>query len=89
MEFLVVEPKRFAQWDNLEELAREYEIKLAIHNHRIDSTYGDPSIVKKILAGRDQRIGCLNVVWVTAAGFDVAQVFRNYGDRVFDIRLKD
>jgi hypothetical protein len=24
-----------------------------------------------------------------AAGFDVAQVFRNYGDRVFDIRLKD
>jgi len=90
MELLVVEPKNFAQWDNLEELAVEFDIKLAIHNHEIDSPYGDPSTIQKILAGRDKRIGvCLDVGWVTAAGFDAAKVFRNYGDRVFDIHFKD
>lgn len=90
MDLLVVEPKNFAQWDNLEALAREYDIKLAIHNHGIDSPYGDPSTINKILAERDRRIGvCLDVGWVTAAGFDAAQVFQNYGDRVFDIHFKD
>ena len=47
--------------------------------------------MKKILAARDRRIGvCLDVGWVTAAGFDAAEVFRGYGaDRVFDIHFKD
>jgi sugar phosphate isomerase/epimerase len=53
--------------------------------------YGDPATVKQILASRDRRIGvCLDVGWVTAAGFDAAAVFRDYGaDRVFDMHFKD
>jgi len=52
--------------------------------------YGDPATVKKILAARDRRIGvCLDIGWITAAGFDAAAVFRDYGDRVFDMHLKD
>ncbi|HEY8994392.1 MAG TPA: sugar phosphate isomerase/epimerase, partial [Lacunisphaera sp.] len=36
------------------------------------------------------RIGvCLDVGWVTAAGFDAAEIFKSYGDRVFDIHFKD
>ena len=46
--------------------------------------------MKKILAARDRRIGvCLDVGWVTAAGFDAAKVFREYGDRVYDMHFKD
>jgi len=47
--------------------------------------------VKQILATRDRRIGvCMDVGWVTAAGFDAAAVFRDYGaDRVFDMHFKD
>ena len=88
--FIVVEPKNMAEWDNLEELVKEYDIKLAIHNHGTGTTYGDPATVLGVLAKRDKRIGvCLDVGWVTAAGFDVAKVFRDYGSRVFDIHFKD
>jgi len=88
---IVVEPREPAIWDNLEQLVKEYDIKLAIHNHGKGSVYGDPATVKKILAERDSRIGvCMDVGWVTAAGFDAAAVFRDYGaNRVFDMHFKD
>lgn len=90
MSLITVEPPDFAAWDNLEQLAKEYDIRLAIHNHGTGTVYGDPATVKKVLAGRDHHIGvCLDVGWVTAAGFDAAKVFRDYGDRVFDIHYKD
>lgn len=86
---IVVEPA-LADWDGLEKLVKEYDVRLAIHNHGRNSRYGDPKVVKEVLANRDRRIGvCLDVGWITAAGFDAAQVFRNYGNRVFDIHFKD
>jgi len=90
MKVIAVEPQNLAAWDNLEELVKEYDIKLAIHNHNLDSVYGNPATIRKILAERDHRIGvCLDVGWVTAAGFDAAEVFRDYGDRVYDMHFKD
>ncbi|MSU50255.1 MAG: sugar phosphate isomerase/epimerase [Opitutus sp.] len=90
MKVIVVEPKNLAEWDNLEELVKEYDLKLAIHNHGTGSVYGDPATVKKVLAARDQRIGvCLDIGWVTSAGFDAAAVYRDYGDRVYDMHFKD
>lgn len=90
MKLIIVEPKDQAQWDNLEELVKEYDIKLAIHNHGTGSVYGDPATVQGVLAKRDARIGvCLDVGWVTAAGFDAEKIFRDYGDRVFDLHFKD
>jgi sugar phosphate isomerase/epimerase len=87
---IIVEPKNMDEWNNLEELVKEYDIKLAIHNHGTGTVYGDPATVKKVLASRDPRIGvCLDVGWVTAAGFDAAAVFREYGDRVYDMHFKD
>lgn len=87
---IVVEPRNQAEWDNLEELVKEYDIKLAIHNHGTGTVYGDPATIRQILATRDVRIGvCLDVGWITAAGFDAAETFRSYGDRVFDIHFKD
>jgi sugar phosphate isomerase/epimerase len=87
---IVVEPRDLAEWDNLEALVKEYDIRLAIHNHGKGTVYGDPATVQAILAQRDPRIGvCLDVGWVTAAGFDAAKVFRDYGDRVFDLHFKD
>jgi sugar phosphate isomerase/epimerase len=87
---IIVEPKDMAEWDNLEELVKEYDIKLAIHNHGTGTVYGDPATIKTILAARDSRIGvCLDIGWVTAAGFDAAKVFRDYNGRVFDMHMKD
>ena len=90
MKVIVVEPRDPADWASLEELVREYDIKLAIHNHGTGTVFGNPATVKAVLAERDHRIGvCLDIGWATAAGFDAASVFKNYGDRVYDMHLKD
>lgn len=90
MKVIVVEPKEQPQWDNLEELVKEYDIKLAIHNHGRGTVYGDPLTVRKVLEERDHRIGvCMDVGWVTAAEFDATIVLKKYGDRVYDMHLKD
>lgn len=87
---IVVEPPDFKIWDNLEELAKEYDIKVAVHNHGLKSLYGNPLVVRNVIQHRDKRIGvCLDVGWITAAGFDAAKVFTQYEGRVFDIHLKD
>ncbi|HWA25125.1 MAG TPA: sugar phosphate isomerase/epimerase [Lacunisphaera sp.] len=87
---IIVEPKDAAEWDGLEALVKEYDIRLGIHNHGKGTVYGDPATVQAILAKRDARIGvCLDVGWVTAAGFDAAKVFAAYGNRVYDIHFKD
>jgi sugar phosphate isomerase/epimerase len=90
IKIIVVEPKDMAEWDNLEALVKEYDIKLAIHNHGLSSTSGNPATVKKVLKARDPRIGvCLDVGHLTGAGFEAAKTFREYEGRVFDIHLKD
>ncbi|MEW6161208.1 MAG: sugar phosphate isomerase/epimerase [Verrucomicrobiota bacterium] len=90
MKLLVVEPADFKIFDSLEELAKEYDIKVAIHNHGIKSLYGNPLVVRNIIKHRDARIGvCMDAGWITAAGFDAAKVFNEYQGRVFDIHLKD
>ncbi len=90
-EVIVVEPKNMSEWDNLEELVKEYDIRLAIHNHGKGTAYGDPETVKAVLARRDRRIGaCIDIGHVSGAGYDVAKIFQEYGaDRVFDLHLKD
>lgn len=89
--YLVVEPKQQTLWPEIVALSREFGIKLALHNHGQGSTYGDPATVLKLLETYDADVlgVCLDAGWVTAAGFDAAEVFRNYGDRVFDIHYKD
>lgn len=87
---IVVEPGDFKILDLLEELVKEYDIRIAIHNHGITSLYGNPTVVKNLLRHRDPRMGvCMDVGWVTSARFDAAKVFRDYEGRVYDIHLKD
>jgi sugar phosphate isomerase/epimerase len=88
---IIVEPKNDkALWDGLEELVKEYDIKLAIHNHGKDSVYGTPEKVWSVLKDRDTRIGvCMDVGHLTGAGFDAGKEFVAYKGRVYDIHLKD
>ena len=87
---IIVEPRDFAIFDSLEKLVQEFDIRIAIHNHGLTSLYGNPIVVRNIIQHRDERIGvCLDVGWITAAGFDAAKIYRNYKGRVYDIHLKD
>ena len=90
MKLIVVEPSDFKIFDSLEELVKEYDIKVAIHNHGITSTYGNPNTVRNIIKYRDERIGvCMDAGWLASARLDPAKVFKEYNGRVFDIHLKD
>ncbi len=90
MKLIIVEPREFSILDNLEELVKEYDIKIAIHNHGLKSLYGNPAVVKSLLNGRDPRMGvCLDAGWIASARFNPAHVFQDYQGRVFDIHLKD
>ncbi len=90
IQLIIVEPRDFAIFDSLERLVKEFDIKIAIHNHGLTSLYGNPMVVKNVIQHRDPRIGvCLDIGWITAAGFDAEKVYRGYDGRVFDFHLKD
>lgn len=87
---IVVEPGDFKIFDNLEELVKEYDIKIAIHNHGIRSLYGNPAVVRALLKHRDPRMGvCMDAGWIASTGMDPTRIFKEYDGRVFDIHLKD
>jgi inosose dehydratase len=86
----VVEPQDFKVLDDLEQLAKEYDIRVVIHNHGITSLYGNPAVVRNLIKHRDPRIGvCMDAGWIASARFDSAKVFKEYNGRVYDIHLKD
>lgn len=90
IKLIVVEPGDFRILDLLEELVKEYDIKIAIHNHGIHSIYGNPEVVWRLIKDRDPRVGvCLDVGWITSARLDAAKIFKKYDGRVFDIHFKD
>lgn len=90
MKLIVVEPGDFKIFDQLEELAKEYDIKVAIHNHGIYSMYGNPAVVRNVLLHLDKHIGvCLDVGWIASSRLDPAKTFKEYNGRVYDIHLKD
>lgn len=87
---IVVEPNDYKIFDNLEELVKEYDIRIAIHNHGIRSLYGNPAVVRALIKHRDPRIGvCMDAGWIASTGMDPTKVFKEYEGRVYDIHLKD
>jgi len=87
---IIVEPGDFTILNQLEALAKEFDIRVAIHNHGIRSLYGNPLVVRTLLKHLDPRIGvCMDAGWITSTGMKPAAVFREYDGRVFDIHLKD
>ena len=90
MKLIVVEPNDFKILDSLEELAKEYDIKVVIHNHDLKSLYGNPNVVKNLIKHRDKRIGvCMDAGWIASGRLDPSKVFKDYEGRVYDIHLKD
>jgi sugar phosphate isomerase/epimerase len=72
-------------------LAREYDQKLAIHNHGPeDKVYPSPTEVWAAIEDLDARIGfCIDVGHAHRAGVDPAEAIRRHAARVYDVHLKD
>ena len=77
--------------DTVEKLAKEYDIKIAIHNHGTeDKWWPAPSDVLKRLQGRDARMGvCMDIGHAVRAGADIVKAVGEAGPRLLDLHIKD
>ena len=75
----------------LEKFVKEYDIRIAIHNHGPeDKLWPSPLDVLKSLEGTDPRIGCcIDVGHTVRAGTDVVKAIHEVGPRLFNIHMKD
>jgi sugar phosphate isomerase/epimerase len=77
--------------DVVEKLAKEYDMRIAIHPHGPeDKEFPSPKTVLDAVKGRDARMGlCLDVAHAVRAGADVVQEIANAGPRLLDMHFKD
>ncbi len=75
----------------IEKFVKEYDIKVAIHNHGPeDKFFPAPSDVLAVIKDMDPRVGCCVDVGHTArTGVDVIKAIAEAGDRVLDMHMKD
>jgi sugar phosphate isomerase/epimerase len=70
---------------------KEYNIRIAIHNHGPeDKLYPSPVNVYDHIKGLDSRMGlCLDIGHAARAGANPVEVIGKYGNRIFDLHIKD
>jgi sugar phosphate isomerase/epimerase len=75
----------------LDKLVKEFDLKLAIHNHGPeDKVWPSPLVPFEAVQKYDKRIGvCVDVGHTAQCGVDPAQVIRTCSSRVYDVHLKD
>ena len=75
----------------LDKMVKEFDIKLAIHNHGPeDKRFPTPTDVWKAVQPYDKRIGlCIDVGHSARAGDDPAQAILRCRERLYDLHLKD
>lgn len=77
--------------DLLEKKVKEYDIKLAIHNHGPeDHNFPSPLDTYEKIKNRDPRLGlCIDIGHVRRSGFDPSACIKKCTDRLMDVHIKD
>jgi len=75
----------------IESLVKEYNIKIAIHNHGPeDKEYPTPQSVLEVVRNLDPRCGlCMDVGHSARTGVDVVKTIAEAGNRLLDMHVKD
>ncbi len=75
----------------VEKLAREFDMKMAIHTHGPeDPHFPTPQVVLRAVKDMDPRMGlCMDVGHSMRGGADVVEEIANAGPRLFDMHFKD
>lgn len=80
-------PEAFASLDGL---VREFDVRLAIHNHGPRHRYNKAIDVLRAIEGRDERIGaCADLGHFIRSGEKPVEVIRLLAGRLYGIHLKD
>jgi sugar phosphate isomerase/epimerase len=77
--------------DAVEQLAKEFQIRIAIHNHGPeDKFFPSPYDVYKHIKSRDKLMGmCVDIGHTWRAGVDPTKAVLELSDRVYDLHVKD
>lgn len=80
-----------ATMGKVEELVKEFDIKIAIHNHGPEDEYfPSPESALEVVANRDPRMGlCIDIGHTTRTGANLLESIRMAGPRLFDVHVKD
>jgi sugar phosphate isomerase/epimerase len=75
----------------LEKFVREYNIKIAVHNHGPeDKNFPTPQSVLEVVKDMDPRCGlCIDIGHTARAGADPVEAVAQAGPRLFDMHAKD
>ena len=75
----------------VETLVKEYDIRIAIHNHGPeDKHFPTPQSVLDVVRKLDKRCGlCMDIGHSARTGIDVVETIGMAGDRLFDMHVKD
>lgn len=77
-------------FDSLESLVKEFDIRIAIHNHGPRHRYNKAIDVLRAIEGRDERIGaCADLGHFIRSGEDPVEVIRLLAGRLYGVHLKD
>ncbi len=77
-------------FESLDQLVKEFDVRIAIHNHGPNHRYNKALDVLDACKPYDQRIGaCADLGHYIRSGEDAVQVIRLLGDRLYGIHLKD
>ena len=89
IKFITCEPK-YEHLKYVDQLANEYNIDVAIHNHPKPSTYWNPDLFLEAVNGLSARIGgCVDVGHWERMGVDPVEGIKKYGSRVKLLHFKD
>ena len=77
--------------DAVEKMARQYDIRIAIHNHGPgDKKYPSPLDVLGLVKDRDERMGiCMDVGHTVRIGQDPVEAIQKCARRLYDFHIKD
>lgn len=80
-----------AALDIIEQLAKTYDIRVAIHNHGPeDKWWPRPQDAYAAIKNRDKRLGlCIDIGHTLRTGTDPVQACRECRDRLYDMHVKD
>lgn len=89
LEFISCEPA-MEDWDLVERLAKQYNIKVTVHNHPQPSTYWNPDYLLKAIQGRSKLIGsCADVGHWRREGLNQIDCLKKLEGRVLSLHFKD
>jgi sugar phosphate isomerase/epimerase len=89
MEFISAEPAR-EDWDVVEELAKKYNIKVAVHNHPSENSYWKPEILLEYIGQRDGLLGSsADVGHFKRMGIEPVSALRELQGRLVAMHFKD